>query len=638
MLRQIPSSRRVGALAAAAVAGAITTVSGTPAGAVVGDQAADGAYAYTVKLTVGDSVRACTGALVDPRWVITAASCFSDDPAQPATLRPGAPKRHTSAAVGRADAAPGQVRDVVELVPRQDRDLVMARLAEPVRGVPVLPVATTAPTAGQTLRVAGFGRTKDEWAPARAHTGTLTVDAVQAAGLDTSGVSGAAVCKGDTGAPVIRELNGRAELAAVASRSWQGGCLGSAETRTGAYDVRTDDVAPWIEEVRSHQPKADVAALYNSGQADDGTNVTSLFRFANTGSGYFKAPEKAWASDNPPVTSWDWNRSKVLTGDFGGTGRKDLVVLYDSGQNPAGKNLVTLYEFTNNGNGYDAPVKVWDNDNATTGSWDWNRSKPVVGDLDGDGKADIAVMYNSGQGANGKNLLTVYKFAGNGRGFDAPAKVWDNDNPAGDSWDWNRIQPAAGDFGGTGRADIAVLYNNGQSGTGKNITTLYKFPNNGTGGLTAPVKLWDNDDSTTGSWDWNRSKFLVGDFGGTGKAEAVVLYNNGQNGSGKNITTLYKFANNGSGAVTTPAKVWDNDNATTGSWDWNRSKPVVADVDGDGKDDVAVMYNSGQDGGKNLLTVYRFTSDGKGFTAPVNVWDNNDRVNGSWNWDRSTFG
>ncbi|MFF4924676.1 trypsin-like serine protease [Kitasatospora sp. NPDC001261] len=245
-------SRRAGVLAAAAAAGTLCSI--VPAGAVVGDAPADGSYAYTVRLAIGDNVRVCTGALVDRYWVATAASCFSDDPAQPQALAAGAPKWKTTATVGRTDLATGAgvVTDVVELAPRQDRDLVLARLAVPVTGVAPLAVATTAPTAGQTLRVPGYGRTKTEWLPNRLHSGAFSLDTVSATGVGITGTGGAAVCKGDTGAPAVREVNGKAELVAVASRSWQGGCLGvpAGETRTGAYSTRVDDLGAWINQVR----------------------------------------------------------------------------------------------------------------------------------------------------------------------------------------------------------------------------------------------------------------------------------------------------------------------------------------------------------------------------------------------------
>ncbi|SOB88398.1 trypsin-like serine protease [Streptomyces sp. 1331.2] len=211
MPRNSSPRRRAGALTAALATGALATFATSPAGAV-GDAAADGSYASTARLVIGDNLRGCTGALVDQYWVLTAASCFADDPAQPQALAAGAPKWKTTATVGSTSA------QVVELAPRQDRDLVMARLAAPVSGVTPLTIATTAPTAGQTLRVAGFGRTKDEWVPNKLHTGAFSLDTVSAAGIGITGTGGAAVCKGDTGAPAIREADGKAELVAVASR------------------------------------------------------------------------------------------------------------------------------------------------------------------------------------------------------------------------------------------------------------------------------------------------------------------------------------------------------------------------------------------------------------------------------------
>ncbi|MFE2728159.1 trypsin-like serine protease [Kitasatospora sp. NPDC059327] len=263
MLRKTSPRARVTSLLAAALAAcALSTVAAAPAGAVAADPATDGSHTFTAKLTIGDTFRACTGALVDRNWIITAASCFADDPAQPQNLQAGAPKWRTTATIGRTDLTTGAGRtvDIVSLVPRQDRDLVMARLAAPVDSVTPLKLAATAPTSGQSLRIPAYGRTKTEWVPNKLHTGTFTLDAVRPTAVDTTGTNGAAVCKGDTGAPVLRETNGRPELVAVASRSWQGGCLGvpATETRTGASSARTDDIVAWVDKTRRTTPSGSV--------------------------------------------------------------------------------------------------------------------------------------------------------------------------------------------------------------------------------------------------------------------------------------------------------------------------------------------------------------------------------------------
>lgn len=243
----------------AAVTGGLLTaalVSGTflapAAHAVVGTPSADNAYVFTARLDIGDGKRACSAVLVDRDWLLTAASCFADNPAAPQQLLPGAPKDATTAFVGRTDSTTtaGQVRTVVRLVPRADRDLVLARLSKPVTTIAPAALATTAPAAGETLTGTGFGRTADEWAPVKMHQGRFTVDGSDATSVNITGVDGAAVCAGDTGGPVFREQGGTVAIVGVNSRSWQGGCFGTdaAETRTGAVESRVDDLQGWLTE------------------------------------------------------------------------------------------------------------------------------------------------------------------------------------------------------------------------------------------------------------------------------------------------------------------------------------------------------------------------------------------------------
>ncbi|WP_050502939.1 trypsin-like serine protease [Streptomyces monomycini] len=231
-------------------AGALTVA---PAQAVVGDPAADKAFPFTAKLDIGDGERGCSGALVDAHWILTAASCFADDPAQAAEVPAGKPARKTTATLGRTDLTTptGQVREIVELVPRADRDLVLARLDKPVTDITPVALGTSAPAAGEELRAVGYGRTKTAWVPDRLHSGAFGVDSVGDGRMSIAGKEGAAVCKGDTGGPVVREQGGQYRLVAVSSLSWQGGCLGTdaAETRTGAVATRVDDVNAWASTV-----------------------------------------------------------------------------------------------------------------------------------------------------------------------------------------------------------------------------------------------------------------------------------------------------------------------------------------------------------------------------------------------------
>ncbi|MGW0461319.1 trypsin-like serine protease [Streptomyces tendae] len=245
-----PRSIRFATLAISLTAGS-ALMTASPVAAVTGPAAdSDTTHAYTAQLVIGDHDRGCSGVLVDTEWLLTAASCFADNPAESLAVPAGKPARTTTATIGRADltGTGGAVRTVVELVPRTDRDLVLARLNRPVANVTPLALAGAAPTTGEQLTLAGYGRSKTEWAPLNLHTGVFSVDASDATTATVTGQDGAAACMGDTGGPLVRTVNGTQQLAALSSRSYQGGCFGidAAETRTGGVVTRVDDLDSWV--------------------------------------------------------------------------------------------------------------------------------------------------------------------------------------------------------------------------------------------------------------------------------------------------------------------------------------------------------------------------------------------------------
>ncbi|MFJ8694948.1 trypsin-like serine protease, partial [Streptomyces roseolilacinus] len=384
-------SRRLAALTAAAVAMPLV-LSTAPGHAVTGPAVTDGSYAFTARLEIGEgeSKRACSGVLVDVRWVMTAASCFGNGLTE---ITPGKPPSKTVATVGRIDltTTAGRVAEVVELVPRPGRDLVLARLAAPATGVTPVSVAATPAVAGDTLTAAGYGRTTTEWAPLRLHTAAFGVDGVTDSSVDITGkTSGDALCKGDTGGPLLRRQDGRIELVGINSRSWQGGCFGTdpAETRTGAISTRTDGLGPWMTLV--------------------------------TGARWGQAGENAEASQE-------------LSGDFDGDGKADTAVLHKYAPAASGANHTALWKFTSTASSTYHPVRAWDNLASSPGSWNWDASKSVAGDFNADGRTDVAVLYDNGQQADKSYRTTLWTFTSNGTGFDAPTAKW---NSGTTSWDW----------------------------------------------------------------------------------------------------------------------------------------------------------------------------------------------------------
>ncbi|WFE33926.1 S1 family peptidase [Micromonospora sp. WMMD975] len=243
----VHATRRWGA-ALLGVVTVSTLLGGGAASAVSGaTPVPDGVHAFTAKITFGD-LRACTGALVDPSFVVTAKSCLTDG-STPAAA--GAPARPTTVLVGRTDltSTAGHERAAVAVLPHPDRNLALLRLADPITGVAPVALATTAPTASETLTIAGYGRTATEWVPDRLHAADFTVQGVDAATADVTGASaGATLCRGDAGGPAFRTVGGAPQLAAIGNTSWQKGCLGETETRDGATVTRVDDLGAWIRE------------------------------------------------------------------------------------------------------------------------------------------------------------------------------------------------------------------------------------------------------------------------------------------------------------------------------------------------------------------------------------------------------
>jgi hypothetical protein len=605
--------KRVAALAVTLLAGGLLTA--VPADAVSGGTAATaGAYPYAAKLTADG--RACGGALVEPDLVLTAASCFPENP------QGGVPAKATTATVGRTtlSGTGGRVAQVTNVVVRADRDVALARLGTPITDIAPIPLSTIPVLSGEQLSLAGYGRTESEWVPDTLHVGRFTVPSSTATTLALTGTNGTDACRGDAGAPIFRDAGGRTDVLAVTSTSWQHGCFGETTTRQGTTAARIDDIAGWIRQQAlapsakavghaitvSWHPLAtadnaryhvygsatsdvpiDAAHLLSSAAAPAYTQTalpakqTRYYRVvAATADGWTSTPTDA-VSATTPVSAGN---------DFTGDGRDDAGAGYDLKNTRTG-----VYVWPTTATGVDAPLLKWSAD-----GWDASRARWVTGDFNGDGRSDFGAFYDYLDG--GTNLFLWYANASGG--FDSQGIKWSG------AFRPLNARFTTGDFDGDGRTDIAAAYDNGNADM--SMLTWHATAT----GFDAPVTQWRTG---PGNWNLAQSSWRGGDFNGDGRADLAAFYDYRDN-----TANLFLWSGKASGGFDAQNIKWN------GGIPSGKAQFLSGDFDGDGRTDLAAAIDLG---GANL-TFRTWHATATGVDAPVTQWTTGP---GNWNLGQSRW-
>ena len=196
----------------------------------------------------------------------------------------------------------------------------------------------------------------------------------------------------------------------------------------------------------------------------------------------------------------------------------------------------------------------------------------AIGDLDGDGKPDLAVTNTSGSLSVFKNTSTSGVIAANSFAANVDFSTGTGTNP---------YSVAIGDLDGDGKPDLAI------ANSGSNSVSVFK--NTSTTGTITASSFAAKVDFTTGTYPYY---VAIGDLDGDGKPDLAVA--NGTN------ATVSIFKNTSITGTITASSFAAKVDFTTGT---NPYSVAIGDLDGDGKPDLAVPnYFS------NSVSVFRNTS------------------------------
>lgn len=269
----------------------------------------------------------------------------------------------------------------------------------------------------------------------------------------------------------------------------------------------------------------------------------------------------------------------TFTADVDGDGCDDLILA----RTINGKRAFSTYLSYSNGSFADHIT--------TTSTRTYIAGDPTfVGDVNGDGRADMIVHWSNG----GKRQLLVY--LGNSDGsFSSPTNFSStrNHDPVA-----LPTQFFVGDVNGDGKDDFIVHWKNGD---GKRCTLVYK------GKATSPYFEDAPTNAITSTNDYRANDpVFIGDVNGDGRDDMIVHWSS----NGERRLLVYKA--NSDGTYANGISFSSNRNHNPSKWP---CQFFVDDVNNDGKDDFIVHWKNNN--GKRCILVYKGQSTSPYFSEAV---------------------
>jgi len=259
-------------------------------------------------------------------------------------------------------------------------------------------------------------------------------------------------------------------------------------------------------------------------------------------------------------------KNLTVSGDFNGDQKSDLAY-FVAAPNEAMQIQVRL----SNGSTY-SDTQNWCY-NTQYNSLERIRGRVAVGDFNGDGKDDIAAMYEYNN-----NTMKIHVWLSTGSSFNGFYSWLDSMTPG--SYEPARVTGrfVAGDFNGDGKDDLAAMYKYNDD-----TMKLQVWPS--TGSSFNGFYSW-KESMTPGSYNADRvtGRFVAGDFNGDGKDDLAAMYK--YNGDTMKIQVWPSTGSSFNGFYS-----W-KESMTPGSYEPDRATGLVVcgDMNADGKDDITALY------------------------------------------------